>query len=145
MRASPLVRGRQPVMPFAGAGSGARGFGLINRALGAPRTPPFGHYDPEAGSQLDDRRGILAGPQSRPEAWGARPRENLHGEAPQGAPARVMGRPSLSDEGKGPTVRRPWVRRSAPALCGASPSSSFSRRTGRTAAGSRSFPGALTL
>jgi len=39
----------------------------------------------------------------------------------------------------------PRVRRSAPALCGASPSSSFSRRTGRTAAGSRSFPGSLTL
>src|SRR4029079_1666313 len=100
MRASPLVRGRQPVMPFAGAGSGARGFGLIHLALGAPRTPPFGHYDPEAGSQLDDRRAILAGPQSRPEAWGARPRENLHREAPQGATGRVMGRPDLPMKGQ---------------------------------------------
>src|SRR5262245_37802040 len=96
---SPLDRGRQPVIPVAGVGSGARGFGLINWALGAPRAPPVGHYDPEAGSQLDDRRAILAGSQSRPEAWWVGPPENHRGEAPQGAPARVMGRPSLPMKG----------------------------------------------
>lgn len=31
-----LVEGRQPVTPVGGAGCGARGFGLVSRALGRP-------------------------------------------------------------------------------------------------------------
>src|SRR5262245_5031443 len=83
-----------------GAGSGARASGLITRAPGAPRSPPFGQYDPEAGSQRGGRCPMLAGTESRPEACGARLRENHRSEAPQGAPVRVMGRPSLPITGR---------------------------------------------
>ena len=50
-----LVEGPSRMGPFGRSRSGACGFGSPSRALGASRTPPFGHYDPEAGSQLDYR------------------------------------------------------------------------------------------
>src|SRR5947208_3321401 len=53
-----------------------------------------------------------------------RTKEKRRGEAPKGAPVRVMGRPFPPAGGTGPIVRSgQWVRRSAPALVGASPPS----------------------
>src|SRR5258708_37301885 len=53
-----------------------------------------------------------------------RTKEKRRGEAPIGAPVRVMGRPFPSAEGTGFAVRLSHrVRRSAPALVGASPPS----------------------
>ena len=90
--------------------------------LGAPRDPAFGHYDPPLGACC------TTGEQARrhesaTRACGARLHGNHRGEAPQGAPARVMGRQSLPLKGLARPQGGHGVRRSAPALCGASPSS----------------------
>ena len=129
-----------------GAGSGACASGLINRTLGAPRASTLRALRPVCREPAEPSVRRSHRPTSAARACGARLHGNHRGEAPQGAPARVMGRQSLPLKGLaqpqgGHRVRR-FPRQRFAALH--SPRL-LSRRTGRTAAGCRAFPGALTL
>jgi hypothetical protein len=108
---TPLIQGRQPVTPFDGAGCG-----LASSASSAGSREAAGHRPPQlrgaapgrAGRGADERRRKLPGSggpkglRPSPEARSRGPKSR--GEAPKGAPARVMGRRSL--RGTGPTARR---------------------------------------
>jgi hypothetical protein len=137
MPSTPLVRGRLPgdadwrsgvrcprVRPSAGH-SGRLG------------TRPHGHNDSCAGSSALLPVGNSHRSASAARACEARPHGNHRGEAPQGAPVRVMDRQSLPMKGLaqpqgGHRVRRfPHQRFTALHLL------ELSRRTGLTAAGSR--------
>ena len=134
-----LIRGRQPVTPVGGAGCGARGFGLVSRAPGRPRVTVRPHYEGlpfDGRTEPDERRRKLPGsggpqgPRPAPEAR-SRGTKSRRGEAPKGAPARVMDRRSPTLRGPARPQGGPRVRRSAPAPLGASPPSACAGRDGK--------------
>src|SRR5262245_41193707 len=89
-------------MSFGGAGSGVRGFALISRTpWGAAGPRLTGKTTLAQGALLYDRaKTSVARHASAARACEARPHGNHRGEAPQGAPARVMGRPFLPMKGQ---------------------------------------------
>jgi len=100
-----------------GAGSGACGFGLASRAsggLGRHRPAQLcgsvrqraGGADESGGNPVESRAFVNGRPCPFPEG-GPGDEGKRRGEAPIGAPVRVMGRPFPSAEGTGPTARRP--------------------------------------
>jgi hypothetical protein len=117
-----LVEGRQPVTPIGGA-SGMRGrrsgkrsrggseairwrgacaVGLVSLPPGRLRNPPWGYYGPCARCSLTarpDRRDAQARPGAEASPQGD---AESRSRAPRGAPARVMGRRSLSVLGDRP-------------------------------------------
>ena len=119
-------RGAAPARPASSAG--------LPGGLGAP---PYGHYDPCAGSLLDHRSRLLrAASAARGQCGGLRAvSRKRRGEAPQGAPARVMGRRSRKGPARpqggprGAAFRTGAWRRFTP--------SAFSGWAGMTAAGCR--------
>jgi hypothetical protein len=133
-------RGRFHETHASGVGCGARGSGLVSRLPGGLGAPPYGHYDPCAGSQLDGRsepkgsirfasaaRGQRDSPQAPRENAAVKRRKACRPASWAGGPARD--RP-VRKAGPGCGV-------SAPAPVGASPPSGLPQGGQDGGAGSR--------
>ena len=130
--AVPPDRGRSHETHANGEGCGACGFGLVNRISGGPRRhrsaqlcgsvrQRAGGADESGGNPVESRAFVNGRPCPFPEG-GPGDEGKRRGEAPIGAPVRVMGRLFPPAGGTGFAVRLSHqVRRSAPALVGALP------------------------